>query len=88
MFSKQITHVFLASFPSQHGFNFIHLNINLDKQAKHSTPEEIGYVLCLEHCLIWLRDLGTKKIGVEVFGELCNVVLEEKGKNKMVRGSN
>jgi hypothetical protein len=30
--------------------------ISLDKQAKHSTQEEIGYVLCLEDCIyseIW-----------------------------------
>ena len=50
--------------------------------------EEIGEVLCLEHCLIWLRDLDTKKIGTEVFGELQNVVLEENGEDKMVRESN
>ena len=38
--------------------------------------------------IIWLRDLDTKKIGTEVFGELRNVVLEENGKDKMVRESN
>ena len=27
-------------------------------------------MLRLEHCIIWLRDLYTKKIPVEVFGEL------------------
>ena len=42
----------------------------------------------MEHYFIWLRDLDTKKIGVEVFGELRNVVLEENGKGKMVRESN
>ena len=25
--------------------------------------------LCLKHCFTWLRDLDTKKIGAEVFGE-------------------
>ena len=35
-----------------------------------------------------LRDLDTKKIGAEVFGELWNVVLEENGEDKMVRESN
>ena len=45
-------------------------------------------VLCLEHCFKWLRDLDTKKIGTEVFGELRNVVLEENGEDKMVRESN
>ena len=44
------------------------LNIELKK--------EIGQVLCLEHCFTWLRDLDTKKIRTEVFGELRNVVLE------------
>jgi hypothetical protein len=34
------------------------------------------------------RDLDTKKIGVEVLGELRNVVLEENGEDKMVRESN
>jgi hypothetical protein len=42
----------------------------------------------LEHCLIWPRDLDTKKIGTEVFGELLNVVLEENGEDKLVRESN
>jgi hypothetical protein len=41
----------------------------------------------LEHCFIWLRDLDTKEIGEEVFGELQNVVLEEDGEDKMVRES-
>ena len=34
----------------------------------------------MEHCFIWLRDLDTKKIGAEIFGELRNAVLEENGK--------
>jgi hypothetical protein len=63
-------------------------NITLDKQAKQWTQEEIGQVLCLEHCFIWLRGLDTKKIGAEVFGELWNVVLEENGEDKIVRESN
>ena len=62
-------------------------NVTLDKQAKHWTEEEIGQVLCLEHCFIWLRDLDTKKIGVELFGKLQNVVLEENGEDKMVKES-
>ena len=45
-------------------------------------------MLYLEHCFIWLRDLDTKKIGTEVFGELRNVVLVENGEDKMVRESN
>ena len=32
---------------------------------------------------MWLRDLDTKKIGAEVFGEFRNVVLEENGEYKM-----
>ena len=31
---------------------------------------------------VQLRDLGTKKTGVELFGELQNVVLEENGEDK------
>ena len=42
----------------------------------------------MEHCFIWLRDLDTKKIGVEVFRELSNLVLEENGEDKIVRESN
>ena len=38
-------------------------------------------------CLI-ARNLDTKKIGTEVFGELRNLVLEENGEDKMVRESN
>ena len=45
-------------------------------------------VLCLEHCFIWLRDLDTKNIGAEVFGELQNVVLEDNAEDKMVRETN
>jgi hypothetical protein len=36
----------------------------------------------LEHCFIRLRDLDTKKIGAEEFGEFWNVVLEENGEEK------
>ena len=42
-------------------------------------------VLSLDHFFIWLADLYTKKIGVEVFVKLWNVVLEENGENKMIR---
>ena len=38
--------------------------------------------------ILGLRDLDTKKIGAEVFGELLNVMLEENGEDKMVRESN
>ena len=41
--------------------------------------EEIGQVLSLEHCFKWSRDLDTKKIGTEVFGELRN------GEDKIIR---
>ena len=41
-------------------------------------------MLSLKHLFIWLRDLDTKKIGVKVFGELSNVVLEGNGEDKMV----
>ena len=37
--------------------------------------------------LVWLRDMGTKKIGAEVFGELSNVVLEKIGIDKNIRES-
>ena len=40
------------------------------------------------HCIERLKDLDTKKIGGEVFGELENVILEENGEGKMVRESN
>jgi hypothetical protein len=42
----------------------------------------------LEHYTVWLRDPETKKIGTEIFGELRNVVPEEKVEDKMVRESN
>ena len=45
-------------------------DIELMRIISERTDEEIGQVLCLEHCFIWLRDLDTKKIGTEVFGEL------------------
>jgi hypothetical protein len=38
------------------------------------------------HCMV--GDLDTKKIRTEVFGELRSVMLEENGKDKMVRKSN
>jgi hypothetical protein len=41
-----------------------------------------------EALLYMLRDLDSKKIGAEVFGELSNMVLKENGEDKMVRGSN
>jgi hypothetical protein len=45
-------------------------------------------VLRLEHCTLLLRHLNTKKIRVEVFGELQNVVLGKNGKDQMVREIN
>ena len=45
-------------------------------------------MLRLEHWFIWLRDVDTKKIGSEVFGELGNVVLEENGEGIIGRESN
>jgi hypothetical protein len=45
--------------------------------------EEIGEMLYLEHCFIWLRDLDTKRIQEEVFGEFWNGVLEENEEDKM-----
>jgi hypothetical protein len=45
--------------------------------------KEIGEVLYLEHCFIWLRDQDTNKIGAEVFQELSNVVLQEIGEDKI-----
>ena len=44
----------------------------------------------LVRCYVWSialygsRDLDTKKIGMEVFGELRNLVLKENGKDKMI----
>jgi hypothetical protein len=34
---------------------------------------------------MWLRDLGIKNTGAEVFGKLQNVVLGKNGKNKLSR---
>ena len=51
-------------------------NTNLENQAKYCTRKETGYVLYLEHCIVWLKDLDTKKIGVKAFGRLWNVVLD------------
>jgi hypothetical protein len=42
----------------------------------------------LKHCFILLRDLDSKKIGAEVFGELRNVVLEENGEDKIEKLTN
>ena len=42
----------------------------------------------MEHCTVWLEDLDSTQIGVEVLGELRNVVLDDNGENKMVRESN
>jgi hypothetical protein len=39
----------------------------------------------LEHCFIWLTNLDTTKIRVEVFVELRNMVLEENGEDKFFR---
>ena len=42
----------------------------------------------MEHCIVSVRDLNTKKIKAELFGELQNVVLEENGEDKMVKENN
>ena len=36
----------------------------------------------------FLKNLDTKKIGAEIFGEFRNVMLEENGENKLVTESN
>ena len=38
----------------------------------------------MEACIIFLRNLDTRKIGAEVFGELQNVLLEKHGDVYMV----
>ena len=38
----------------------------LDTQTKHSTQDEIGQVLYLEHCIVWLRGVDSNKIGPEL----------------------
>ena len=45
-------------------------------------------MMYLNHFSVCLRDLDNEKIGAETFGELCNVVLEENGTNKEVKGNN
>ena len=42
----------------------------------------------LLYMVIWLRDLDTKQIETEVFGEIRNEVMEENGEDKMIRESN
>ena len=44
-------------------------------------------MLYLGHCIVWSRDLTTKKMGTEIFGELRSVVIEENRKDKMAKGS-
>ena len=56
------------------------LNIELRKKLVRSYVQE--------HCFILFRDLDTKKIGAEVFGEFWKVVLQENGEDKMARESN
>ena len=43
-------------------------NSIFDKEAEDGTQDEIGQVLCLEKCIVWQRDLDSKKIKTEVFG--------------------
>ena len=51
-------------------------------QLKHWTQEETGQLLYLEHFIVWLRSLDSKKVG-EVFAELRNLALEENEKERM-----
>ena len=37
---------------------------------------------------MWLRDLGSNKIGAVVLGKLRDMLLEEYGKDKIVRENN
>ena len=41
-----------------------------------------------EAYIVWLKETDIKKIGVEIFGELQNVELEENGEEKMAKESN
>ena len=59
-------------------------NITLDKQAKHKNQEinwSVGALHCKDH------KTGHQK-NLSVFGELQNVVMEEKKDDKMIRESN
>ena len=51
----------------------------------HELRKKLVRCYGLEHCFILLRDLDSKNIGVEVFWELWNVVLEENGEDKVFR---
>jgi len=61
----------------------ITLYITFDKQAKHWTQEEIAQVLYLEHYIEWLRDMDTKKIGIESF----EILMLEENWDKLLRES-
>jgi hypothetical protein len=42
----------------------------------------------LENCTMWRRELDTKRIETEGFGELRNVMLKERKGDKMARENN
>ena len=45
----------------------------LDNQVKQRTREGDSQVIYLEHCIVWLRDLHTKKMGSEILRGIQNV---------------
>ena len=56
-------------------------------QTKQWTEEQMGQCLDLKHCIVKPKDMGTKKISAEIFGDIRNVVLEENGKDTILRKS-
>ena len=63
-------------------------NIIFDKKLDTELRKKLVKSYVWSNRFIWLRDLDTKKIRAEVFGELRNVVLDEYGEDKMARENN
>ena len=61
-------------------------NINCNKQPNINS-KLISLGVIFSAYIVWLRDLVTKKIGAQMFGEIPNVVQEEIEEDKNVRES-
>ena len=59
-------------------------NITLVSKQNTELKKKTDVVLYREHFIVCLRDVGTKAIAAEIFGELRNLVLEEKREDKVL----
>ena len=82
LFNQKLNNVAIAKESFNRKISILTSTLNTEVKKK--------LVLNLQYCFTWARELDTKRIRAEMFGELRNVMLElqKNGEDQMVRESN